>query len=95
MQLQVLWLVWLLLVPLLQQLLLWLVLLLELQLLLVPCWQGAVGGLEDLQAADSAFLVAVAVEQLDSLAVADDLAVELVEELLAALSTDIGNGSPL
>ncbi len=63
-----------LLVPLLWQLLLQLVLLIELWLLLVPCWQGAVGCLEGLPAAGSAFLAAVAVEQLGSWAVVDDLA---------------------
>jgi len=63
-----------LLVPLLWQLLLQLVLLIELWLLLVPCWQGAVGCLEGLAAAGSAFLAAVVVEQLGSWAVVDDLA---------------------
>ncbi len=61
-------------VLLLRQLLLQLALLLELWLLLAPRWQGAVARLEDLPAVDSAFLVAVAVEQLDLLVVADGLA---------------------
>ena len=58
----------------LRQPLLQLALLLELQLRLAPRRQGAVAHLEGLPAVDSAFLVAVAVEQLDLSVVADGLA---------------------
>jgi len=51
--------------------------------------------LTSLLAVDSALPVAVAVEQLDLLVVADDLAVKLEVELHAAHSADVGSRSPL